>query len=217
MASGLLRLGPRGPRCSGPVPGRGAPQPEPFLGGPAGLTDAIAVVPEAGPCSVLTGQHRHDVDVIRGVTDRDPADRVVILAVGRQPGPVHDVAGDLRPLVIRERPVTPGGPNRAVPDGTLEPARAERRMRLLEQAVQVAEVAAAIVPDRRLQLGGMPPAGDKVWIGVRLVAARAVQVVDQPGYPRPACADLADHCRSLFRSSSAAWSRSCARRMLSAA
>ena len=151
------------------------------------------------------------------MADRDPADRVVVLAPGRQPGPVHDVAGDLRPLVIREHPVARGGPDRAMPHGTLEPALAERRMRLLEQARQVAEVAATIRAQRRLQLGGVPPAGDEVRIRVRLVAARSVQVVDQASYAVPTCADLADHCRSLFRSSSAAWSRSCARRTLSAA
>ena len=57
---------------------------------------------------------------------------------------VHDVTGDLGPLVIGEHPVAGGRPDRAVPDGTLEPALAERRMRLLEQARQVAEVAATI-------------------------------------------------------------------------
>ncbi len=70
--------------CPGPVPGSGPSQPEPVLGGPASLADAVVVVPEAGPYSVLASQHRHDVDVIRGVADRDPSDRVV-LAVGASP------------------------------------------------------------------------------------------------------------------------------------
>jgi len=40
------------------------------------------------------------VDVVSAVTDRDPADGVVVLADRRKPGPVHDVACDLRPLSL---------------------------------------------------------------------------------------------------------------------
>jgi hypothetical protein len=47
-------------------------------------------------------------------------------------------------------------------------------VRLLEQAVQVAEVAAAVVAARWFQLAGVPPASDEVRIGVRLVPAWAV-------------------------------------------
>jgi hypothetical protein len=47
-------------------------------------------------------------------------------------------------------------------------------MRLLEQTVQVTNVAAAVVAERWLQIGGVTPTGDKVRIGVRLVPARAV-------------------------------------------
>ena len=83
--------------------------------------------------------------MIRGVPDRDPADRVVVLAVGGEAGAVHDVAGDLRPLVVGEHPVVRGGPDRAVPHRAGRSARAEGVVGLLEQAGQVAEVAAAVV------------------------------------------------------------------------
>lgn len=69
----------------------------------------------------------------------------------------------------------------------------------------------------RFQLGGVPPPGDNVRVGVLRAPARPEQVVDQPGDSFPARTDLPDHCRILFRTSSAAWSRSRARRMLSAA
>ena len=39
--------------------------------------------------------------------DRDPADGVVLLVVGRQAGAVHHVAGDLCPFIIEEL-VSPG-------------------------------------------------------------------------------------------------------------
>src|SRR5258708_4218146 len=90
-------------------------------------------------------------------------------------------------------------------------------MRLLEQAVQRPEIAAAVVTQRWFQLSGVPPAGDDVRVGVLLVAARAEQIPDQPGYAAAARADLADHCRIRLRTSSAAWSSNWARRRLSAA
>ena len=60
-------------------------------------------------------------------------------------------------------------------------ARAQRGVWLLEQSVQVPEVAAAVGAQRWFQFGGMPPAGDDVRIGVLRLAARPEQVVDQPG------------------------------------
>jgi hypothetical protein len=71
------------------------------------------------------------MDVIAAVPDRDPPDRVVFLAVGRQAGAVHDVGGDLRPLIVGQHPVFWGGADRAVPDGPGEAARTERGVRLL--------------------------------------------------------------------------------------
>jgi len=61
-----------------------------------------------------------------------------------------------------------------MPYRAVETARAQRHVRLLEQAVQVAEVAAAIVAEWWFQLAGVPPASDEVRIGVRLVSAWAV-------------------------------------------
>ena len=65
--------------------------------------------------------------------DRHPADRLIVLSMRGQPGPVHDVAGDLRPLLFGEHPVLRGGPDRAVPYRPLESARAQRGVWLLEQ------------------------------------------------------------------------------------
>ena len=104
-----------------------------------------------------------------------------------------------------------------MPDRFGEAAVAERVAGLLEEAVEVAEVAVAVVAERGFKFGGMAPAGDEVRVGVLLVAARAEEVVDQAGDAATTRADLADHWRIRFRTSSAAWSRSWARRMLSAA
>jgi hypothetical protein len=109
-------------------PGGGPPQPEPLFRGAAGLADLVVVVPEPRPCPVLAGQHRHQVKVIRSMPDRHPADRLIVLAMRGQPGPVHNVAGDLRPLLIGEHPVPRGGPDRAVPHRPLEPAGPARRV-----------------------------------------------------------------------------------------
>ena len=155
--------------------------------------------------------------MVGGVADRDPADRVVVLPVGGQAGAVHDVAGELGPFVVGQHPVAGGGADRAVPDRPVEAAVAERVLGLLEQAGEVAEVAAAVVAERGFQFGGVAPAGDQVRVGVLLVAARAEQVVEQAGDAAAARADLADHWRICLRTSSAAWSRSWARRRLSAA
>ena len=78
----------------------------------------------------------------------------------------------------------------------------------------MAEVAVAVVAERGFEFGGMAPASDEVRVGVLLVAARAEEVVDQAGDAAATRADLADHWRIRFRTSSAAWSRSWARRML---
>jgi hypothetical protein len=104
-----------------------------------------------------------------------------------------------------------------VPDRLGDAAVAERFLGLLEQAGEVAEMAVAVVAERGFQFGGVAPAGDKVRVGVLLVATRAEEVVDQAGNAGTARADLADHWRIRLLSSSAAWSRSWARRMLSAA
>ena len=211
-------LTPRGWAAGGgTVAGRGAAQAEPVFRGPAGLADLVIVVPQAGAGAVLAGQHGDQVDVVGGVADGDPADRVVVLAVGGEAGAVHDVAGDLGPFVVRQHPVAGGGADRAVPDRFGDAAVAERFLGLLEQAGEVAEVAVAVVAERGFEFGGVAPAGDEVRVGVLLVAARAEEVVDQAGDAAAARADLADHWRIRFLNSSAAWSRSWARRMLSAA
>jgi hypothetical protein len=71
------------------------------------------------------------MDVIAAMPDRDPADSIVFLAARRQSGAVHDVGGDLPPLIVGQHLVFRGGPDRAVPDGPGEAARTERGVRLL--------------------------------------------------------------------------------------
>jgi hypothetical protein len=90
--------------------------------------------------------------------DRHPADRLIVLAVRGKPGPVHDVAGDLRPLAVGEDAVLRGGPDRAVPHRPLEPVRVQRGVWLLEQPGQAAEVAARVLTERGFQLGRVAPA-----------------------------------------------------------
>jgi hypothetical protein len=55
------------------------------------------------------------MDVIVGMADCDPSDRVVI-AISRQPGLRHHLPGDVTPLCIAESPVLGSQPQRAVPD-----------------------------------------------------------------------------------------------------
>lgn len=70
-------------------------------------------------------------------------------------------------------------PHRAVPDRTGKSPRSYRGRRLVQQPEQPPEVPAAIRPQRRLEIGGMPPPGDKVRIGM-LLSPGTEQVVDQP-------------------------------------
>lgn len=80
----------------------------------------------------MAGQHRNNMDVISGMPDGDPADRVILVAVAREAGAVHNVVRDLRPLVIRQDPVARSGPDRAVPHRSFEAAGAERGLRLVQ-------------------------------------------------------------------------------------
>ena len=149
--------------------------------------------------------------------DRHPADRLIVLTVWGKPGPVHNVAGDLRPLAVGEDAVLRGGADRAMPHRVFVAAPAQCGVWLLEQPGQVAEVAAPVLAERGFQLGRVAPAGHEVRISVCFAAAGPVQVVQQPSDPAAAGADLADHWRSCLRSSSAAWSSRWTRRRLSAA
>ena len=180
-AGGFAGLGPGGAPGRGPVGGRGGLQPVAFLGGQARIPHLAPFVGQADPAAVLPGQHRHDMDVIIAVPDRDPPDGVVFLPVGAQPGAVHHVAGNLRPLLVGQHLVPPGGAHRQVPHRAAEPVHAHRRVRLLEQAGQFPEIPRAIGAKRRLQLGRMAPARDDMRIGVLFVTAWAVQVVNEPG------------------------------------
>ena len=75
-------LGAGGTAGRGPVGGRGGLQPVAFLGGQARRPHVAPLVGQADTAAVLAGQHRHDVDVVVAVPDRDPPDGVVFLPVG---------------------------------------------------------------------------------------------------------------------------------------
>ena len=215
LAAGLLLLRAGRAAIRGAIGRGGAPQPVPFLGSLAGLADTVVVVPELGPGSVLAGQRPDDVDVVRGVPDRDPADRLVVLAVRREPGAVHDVPGQVPPLGVRQQPVPRRGPDHAMPHGPVQSLWAEGGVRLDEQPGEPPEVPPPAGTDRWLQFGRVPPPGDQVRVAVLLEAAWPVQVPDQPG-GLLAAEHLPDH-RSRLRTASAAASSRCARRAHSAA
>jgi hypothetical protein len=214
---GFLGFGAGRAAGRGPVGGGRGGEVVVFLGGLAGVADPVPVVVNTGPVPVLAGGHGDNVDVVGGVPDGDPPDGVVVLPVPGQPGPVHHGGGDARPFAVGQQRVTGRGPQRAVPYRALISAGAEGGMGLVEQAVQRAEVTAAVGLEGWFEFGGVPPSGDDVRAGVLVAAARPVQVPDQRLGPLPARAgDLPDH-RSAFRTWSAAWSRRAARRAASAA
>src|SRR5262249_22173215 len=128
---GVLVLRPGRPASRGPVTRCGNPQPVPALDGPACLADAEVVVPDPRPGSVLPRERSDNVDVIRGVPDRDPARRLVVTGAG-QPGPVHDLLRDPRPLDIGENRIVRSGPCYAMPYGLVESAPAECGERLVQ-------------------------------------------------------------------------------------
>jgi hypothetical protein len=70
----------------------------------------------------------------------DPADGLVVLAVGRQPGAVHDLVRDGRPFVIGQHPVFGSGAHRAVPGRLRVAPLAESGLRLLQQPCQPGEI-----------------------------------------------------------------------------
>jgi len=67
------------------------------------------------------------------VPDGDPADGLVFLPVGRQPGAVHDLVRDGGPFVIGQHPVVGSGAHRAVPYRPRVAPLAESGLRLLQQ------------------------------------------------------------------------------------
>jgi hypothetical protein len=117
------------------------------------------------------------MNVIVAVAYRDPADGLVFLTVGRQPGAVHDLVRDGRPFVIGQHPVAGSGAHRAVPHRPRVAPLAQSGLRLLQQPGQLGEVPLAVRPQRRFEAGGMPPAGDDMGVGVFLVAAGTEQVI----------------------------------------
>ena len=193
-AGGLLVLGTGRPASRGAVGGRGGAQPVALLGGEAGGADLVPLPRQAGLAAVLAGQHRDEMNVIIAVPYCDPADGLVFLTVGSQPGAVHDLVRDGRPFVIGQHPVVGSGAHRAVPDRPRVAPLAESGLRLLQQPGQRGEVPLSVRPQRRFEAGRMPPARDDMGIGVFLVAAGTEQVIQQRFDVLPArVADLPDH------------------------
>ena len=136
--------------------------------------------------------------MVIAVPDSHPADGIVFLAERGQAGTAHHIASDLRPLVVRQRLVLRRGPHRAMPHRPGEPPRAHRGVRLVQQPEQTPEIPPAILAQRRLQLGRVPPARDNVRVGVLLPPSGTVQVVDERLDALPTRrADLPDHRRAI--------------------
>jgi len=114
------------------------------------------------------------MDVITGVPDGDPANRVVFLAPSGQAGAVHDLGGRVRPFLVAEHPVTRSCPGHAMPHRTIGSACAQGRDRLLQQAVEPAEVPGSSWSQRWFELSGVPPSGDDMRVGVLLTPAGPV-------------------------------------------
>ena len=134
------------------------------------------------------------MDVIIAVPDCDPADGLVFLTVGRQPGTMHDLVRDGRPFVVGQHPVTGSGAHRAVPDRPRVAPLAQSGLRLLQQPGQRGEVPPSVRPQRRFKAGGMTPPRDDMGIGMFLPAAGTEQVIQQRFDVLPARgADLPDH------------------------
>ena len=179
VAGCLLRLGAGSAPRGGAIPRSGAAQPQPALGFLAGLPDAVEVVPDLGPGAVLAGQRGHDVNVIGGVPYGHPPHPQVI-ALGREPGVVHDPRRDLRPLRIRQDPVLGGGAYRAVPDRLVVAGTGEGCQRLGQQPVQAAQVRCPAGTAFRLQFRRIGEPGDQMRIGMLVCFSGPVQVVQQP-------------------------------------
>ena len=193
-AGGLLVLRAARTAGRGAVGGRGGAQPVALLGGQAGGADLVPFPGQAGLAAVLAGQHGDQVDVIIAVPDGDPADGLVFLTVGGQPGAVHDLVRDGGPFVIGQHPVAGSGAHRAVPDRPRVAPLAQSGLRLLEQPGQRGEVSLSVRPQRRFEAGWMSPPGDDMGISVLLVTAGTEQVVQQRFDVLPARgADLPDH------------------------
>ena len=126
----------------GPVSRRGPAQSEPVLDGEAGFPHPVVVVRHARPPPVLAGQRRHDMDMVGGVPDSHPADRLIVLSARGQTGPVHDPGGHLGPLLVRQQPVPRCGACHAMPHRPVRRPVPERGDRLLQQPVQRPEIPA---------------------------------------------------------------------------
>ena len=148
--------------------------------------------------------------MIRGVPDRDPADRVVVLAVRGQAGAVHDRRR--RPAPTRRRRAS-GRPERPGPSSATRAwairAAPSAACGCWSRPVRCAEVAAAVVAQRRLQFGRVTPAGDEVRVGVlrrRGPGRTGSRSARRPAAPRGLTLPIMPD--PLPRTSSAAWSRS---------
>ncbi len=117
------------------------------------LAEPVKVVLRPHGAPVLAGEGGHDMDVVLTVVDRYPAHALVLAAALGQPGAVHDLGGDRVPCAVAEVGVFRRAPEHQVVDelvGDLAPGELHRQLELPGQPV---EVAAAVGPAGRLQVG----------------------------------------------------------------
>jgi len=177
VARGLLGLRPARPRRRRTVRRRRYPQPVALLGRQARLAHAVVIPPEPHRPAVLPGEHRDEVDRNVVVADRDPPAGPVI-AARCDAGAVHDVLGDLPPLLVAQPLVLLGQAQRAVPDvlcGTSWRRVRQWRVQLRREGPDVVPVLCQGRFQRGQRRGGVAvPRGDQVRVGVLVVPAGAL-------------------------------------------
>jgi hypothetical protein len=189
---------------------RGPLETEATLRGLASGTDLEEVIPDSRPGAVLSGQRRHDVNVIRGMPDRSPPHGPVVVR-SRETGPLHNLLCDSGPLGAGQDQVAGRGPDGAVPNG-LVAGRPPSRERHEQQARQAAGVGRAFRVAACLKVRRIVEAGDQVRTSVLVRPAGAVEVAEQPARIR-APGDLPDHASpsQLAHGDSLALSSACSR------
>jgi hypothetical protein len=87
--------------------------------------------------------------MIRGVSDRDPAHRIIVAGPG-QARTAHDLLRNPCPLIVGKNRIGGSGPCHAMPNWLVETASAQSGKRLIQQAVEPPEVPLSAGPGQWL-------------------------------------------------------------------